>query len=178
MVSYLMPMLYKRLELARDAAAATAIISGATAATFTTGSTSSSTTAISYQDVLDFEHSISPQHRSDAVIICSDSWMKLVRSVVDDNHRPLLELSPQTMISSIHGIPIFISDNFEAFSADNVPAVIASAECLKLYYAGPQRLARFVNVPTRPDQTGYELFENGDFDFVSAGVRKWVTKYS
>lgn len=171
--SYLLPLLQKRLDLAQEAAWATNVISNGT-----NGVTAASTSAITYAEILSWEHSLRPAYRTDAVAVVSDTFYKLIRGLVDDNHRPLIELNPQTMETSIHGITLFVSDNLEAVAANKTIGFIASAEALKIYDAGGLRLARFANYPARPDQVGFELFGNGDFDFVPDGLRTFKTAAS
>jgi HK97 family phage major capsid protein len=90
---------------------------------------------------------------------------------VDDNNRPILDLDPtNNFMATIHGKPVFVSDFMDAVAANKVIGAFCSADALKVFDAGLKRIARYILQPAFPDQTGFELFANGDFGFVSAGV--------
>lgn len=163
--SYLNPLLSQRIDLAQEAAAFTGIIAS------TPGKTAASATAITYAEVLDLEHSLKVAYRSDAVLFVSDGFYRLLRGLVDSQGRPLVEINPATQIETLHNYPIFITDNLEVCTAGKVVAAIASAAALFVYDCGGQRLARYTNYPARPDQTGFELFANGDSDFLAKGLK-------
>ena len=65
--------------------------------------------------------------------------------------------------------------NFDAVAATKVIGAFASADALKVFDAGMKRIARYILQPSFPDQTGFELFANGDFGFVAGGVRTLKT---
>jgi HK97 family phage major capsid protein len=164
--SYLLPMLYKRIDLFREAAAFTEILASAAV-----GLVSAISDSLTYVEWINFKRSLSQEYREDAVLFASNDGMKLLETIVDLQDRPILKVNPLTQFQEIDGIPIFETANLPAQDVNAKPLVLASAECLKLYDAGPQRITRYVADKDKPDQTGFELFQNGDFGFASAGVR-------
>jgi HK97 family phage major capsid protein len=165
--SYMMPMLVRRLDKVQESDWISTIKSNATV-----GKTAAATNALTYADWLSFEHSLPAAYRTDAAFMLSDAAYQAVRGMVDDNKRPICDLDPTNEFQArVHGKPIIISDFFDGVTAGGVVGCFASAEALKVFDAGPKRVARYVLQPSRPDQTGFELFANGDFDFVRAGVR-------
>jgi HK97 family phage major capsid protein len=165
--SYMLPMLYRRLDKVQESAWITDIIDNATAAP-----TPSGTNSIGYGDILKFEHSLPAAYRSDAAFIVSDSAYQQIRGLVDNNNRPIFDLDPTNSFQgTLHGKPVIVSDYMEAIGAGNTVATFCSASALFVFDAGLKRLARYILQPSFPDQTGFELFANGDFGYVNAGVR-------
>jgi HK97 family phage major capsid protein len=123
-----------------------------------------------------FEGSLSAAYRTDGGFLISDSAYQILRSLVDSNNRPIMDLDPTNQFqATVHGKPIVVSDYMETVAATHVIAAFCSADALKVFDAGQQRVARYVLQPSFPDQTGFELFANGDFGFVAGGVRTLVT---
>ena len=79
-----------------------------------------------------------------------------------------MDLDPTNQFqATVHGKPVIVSDYLDAVAAAKVIAVFASADALKVFDAGMTRLARYILQPSFPDQTGFELFANGDFGLSS-----------
>lgn len=169
--SWVLPMLDRRLDKTQESAWVQKIKT-----TGTVGKTTASATAVTYAEWLAFEHSLPAAYRTDSAFILSDSAYQAVRGLVDDNNRPILDLDPaNNFMATIHGKPVFISDYFDAVAASKVVGAFVSADALKVFDAGLKRIARYILQPAHGDQTGFELFANGDFGFVSAGVRTLAT---
>jgi hypothetical protein len=64
-----------------------------------------------------------------------------------------------------------VDQYLSAVATTAVVGVYASTECLKVLDAMAPRLVRYVNVPSQPDNVGFEMFQNGDFKFITNGVR-------
>lgn len=165
--SYMLPMLYRRLDKAQESAWVASLKTDATV-----GKTTVAPSGMTYNEFTLWEHSLSAAYRTDAGFLLSDSAYQQVRSLVDNNNRPIMDLDPTNQFqATIHGKPVFITDYFDSVAADKVIGAFASAEALKVFDAGLKRIARYILQPAYPDQTGFELFANGDFGFVNAGVR-------
>lgn len=174
-MSYALPVLQKRVDKAQESAWTT------TAKALTAGYTGSSATGVTYADLLGWEHSLKAAYRSDAGFIVSDSMYKALRGLVDSNNRPIMDLDPTNKFqATIHGKPVLVSDYLDAIGSgvSKKCGVFASADAVKIMDVLNDRLARYVNVPQYPDQTGFELFTNGDCGFVTAGVSLFVTAAS
>jgi HK97 family phage major capsid protein len=167
LVGAMLPMLYRRLDKIQESTWVTKMISTATDAP-----TPSGTISLGYQDILQWEHSLQAAYRSDAAFIVSDSAYQVLRGIVDNVNRPIFDLDPTNSFQgTLHGKPIIVSDYFDAMGAGNTVGAFVSASALQVFDAGQKRLARYILQPAYPDQTGFELFGNGDFGFVGAGVR-------
>ena len=169
--SYMLPMLYRRLDKVQESAWITNLKTNGTA-----GVTTTSKTVFTYNEWMSFEHSLPAAYRTDGAFIMSDASYQIVRSLTDTNKRPIMDLDPSNQfMATIHGKPVVISDYFAAMgTAANVVASFASAGALMVFDAGMKRIARYILQPAYPDQTGFELFANGYFGFVSGGVRTLV----
>lgn len=161
-----LPQLFQRVEAARESALGADLVANATV-----GKTTASTTAITYSEVLDWFHSLSVGYRSDRVYFLSDSLFRLIRGLVDDQHRPILVDTVERGAFSIDGRPVYITDSLEAVAAGKVVGVVASAEAIKIYDAGSPRVVRYENYPAKPDQVGFEVFANGDMGFATPAVK-------
>jgi len=164
-------MLYRRLDKSQESAWVGSIKTNATV-----GKTTASPTTFTYAEWLAFEHSLPAAYRTDAGFILSDSAYQIARGLVDNNNRPILDLDPTNSFqATIHGKPVIVSDYFDAVAGSKVIGAFASGDALKVFDAGMKRIARYVLQPSFPDQTGFELFANGDFGFVAGGVRTLAT---
>ena len=163
--SYTLPNAQKRIEKQQEVAWTT------TMKAKTVASTTAAPTAVTYADLLNWEHSLAAAYRSDAGFIISDSLYKALRGLVDTNNRPIMDLDPTNVFAGkIHGRPVLVCDAFDAITAALKPGVFASADALKVVDMGAPRIIRYANVPSKSDQVGLELVANGDFGAVSAGV--------
>src|SRR4051812_43940766 len=98
--SYAVPMLQARLEKSQESAWTTTALTG------TVGKTTATTTGITYAELLAWEHSLAAAYRSDAVFVLSDSAYRVLRGLVDDQHRPIMDLDPTNVfVGKIHGRP-------------------------------------------------------------------------
>jgi len=166
--SYMLPMLYKRLDKIQESTWITNLMTNGT-----TGTTTASKSTFTYAEWMAFEASLPAAYSNDSAFIMSQSSYQIVRSLVDNNKRPIFDLDPTNQfMSRIHGRPVIISDYVQTMgTAANCVAAYVSAGALMVFDAGMKRVARYILQPAYPDQTGFELFANGDFGFVSAGVR-------
>ena len=168
---YVMPMLQRRLDKSQESSWVTAIKSNGTV-----GKTTAAPTTFTYAEWLAFEHSLPAAYRIDGGFLIADSAYQILRGLVDTNNRPIMDLDPTNSFqATVHGKPVIVSDYLDAVAATKVIAAFCSADALKVFDAGLKRIARYVLQPSFPDQTGFELFANGDFGFVGAGVRTFVT---
>src|SRR5206468_3098903 len=111
--SYMLPMLQRRLDKAQESAWV-----GTIKTTGTVGLTTAATTVFTYAEWIAFEHSLAAAYRTDAGFLLADSAYQIVRSLVDDNNRPILDLDPTNNFqATIHGKPVIVSDYFDADAA-------------------------------------------------------------
>jgi HK97 family phage major capsid protein len=166
-LAYITPILQKTVDKTEESAWTTTL-AALTAPTTVTASKA----AITYPTLLAWEHKLAVAYRSDAAFIVSDTLYQTLRGLVDNNNRPIMDLDPTNVFQMrMHGKPIFVSDFLSAMgTANGFAGAFLSGDAIKLRDVIPQRLTRYVNIPTSEDQTGYCLFANGDCQFAPAGV--------
>ena len=165
--AYVQPALDKRLNRIQNSDWTAEVIAGSTI-----GKTAAGAAAITYAEVLDWEHSLPVPYRADAVFVLSDSFYRLVRGLVDSQGRPLIEAAPgRDWTETMHGKPLYVDDYFAAVATSAKVGCFVSAEAIKILDAGPRRVARYAMDSAHPDQTGFEMFQNGDFGFITNGCR-------
>lgn len=164
--SYALPLLSQRIEKTREKAGATKAIA------LTPGKTTATTSGITYLELLDWEHSLGAAYRDDAGFVINDSLYRVLRGLVDDNNRPILDVDPTgTFVAKIHGKPVIVCDYMEAVGAGKVSGAFVSASAVKIMDVLNTRFVRYINIPSKPDQTGFAIFQNGDCGFVTAGIK-------
>jgi len=165
-VAYTLPMAQKRLQKAQESAWTANVIANGTV-----GVTAASATALTYAEVLNWEHSLAPAYRNDACFAISDSLYRVVRGITDTYGRPIFDQDPTNVFAGkIHGRPVIIGDYFQTMAANHVVGAFVSADAIKIVDVKDARLARYSNLPAYPDQVGFEMFQNGDFGFVTKGL--------
>jgi len=165
-IGYALPILQKRVLKAKESAWTTKL------AAITPGYTTKVLAGMTYADVVAWEHSLYASYRSDMGYVVADTLYQTLRSITDNYGRPILDEHPETTFSAtIHGKPVIVSDYMSAYGAGAIAGALVSAEGgQKILDVVGDRLARYIQVPTNPDQTGFELFSNGDAAFITAGV--------
>lgn len=162
-LAYVTPILQRRVDKTQEQAFTTTLGGVTPYGTVTTASKS----ALTYNELLNWEHSLPPAYRSDAGFIVSDSLFKLIRGMVDNQNRPIMDTDPQNVFQyRLHGKPIFISDYLGTVgTASAFLGAFVSASSIAMRDVVPSRLTKYVNIPSQPDQTGLRLFQNGDCQF-------------
>ncbi len=164
--AWVQPLLQRRLDKAQESAWTTTL-KGLTTSTKTTASP----TTFTYAEWLAFESTLPVSYRDDGGFIVSDGTYQTLRGLVDNNNRPIVDLDPaNNWQTTMHGKPLIVSEYMETVAASHTIAAFVSASAMFILDAGPQRIARYVLQPSFPDQTGFELFQNGDCGFVPSGV--------
>ncbi len=166
--AYILPMLERRWDKAQEKAwVGTTLNSNATA-----GKVCASYTAFTYLEWMAFEQSVPAAYRSDMGFVIADGAYFILRSLVDIYGRPIMDLDPQNSFQSMcHGKPVIVSDYVPTVAQGHKICFACSAEAVNIFDAGMKRIARYILQSSFPDQTGFELFGNGDCGFVYNGVR-------
>ncbi len=167
LLSYAEPHLEKRVDHKMQAVWTAAAL----ATSSINNKTGSSVTVVTFADVIAWFHAIPPQYRNDMVFNCSDTLLQAIRSIVDTYGRPIyVESLSSDMPDKLLGRPVFVNDSLATFAANHVSGLAFSGECAKLRLCTNRRLARYINIPTFPDQFGLELFVNAGAGFVANGL--------
>lgn len=167
LLGYLQPMLDQRIDRNQAAAWITKIVS-----TGVVGVTTASTTGVTFNELLNWQHSIAPAYRPYGAFFLSDGLLRAIRGMVDSQGRPLYQESlrddaPDTLL----GWPVFVSTDLATPAANAVSGFAMAVDQAFVRDVNNKRIARYVNIPTRPDQFGICEFTNGDFAFNAVGVR-------
>jgi len=165
-IGYALPILQKRVLKAKESAWTTKL------AALTPGYTTKVLAGMTYADVIAWEHSLYASYRADMGYVVADTLYQTLRSITDNYGRPILDEHPETLFAAtIHGKPVIVSDYLTAYGANAISGALISAEGgQKILDVVGDRLARYIQVPTNPDQTGFEIFSNGDANFIAAGI--------
>ena len=170
LLGYLEPMLDERIDRTQLTAWFTSLIAA------TVGVTTASTTGITYNELLNWQHSIPLARRTNGVFFVSDGLLRALRGLVDTTGRPLYQESlrddaPDLLL----GWPLIVTDALAAPGPSAVSGVAASADGLIVRDVrggtnGGRRVKTYEE-STHPDQFGIREFANGDFAFVPSAVR-------
>lgn len=101
------------------------------------------TTSVTYDDLVDLQHSIDPAYRAGAQWAMSDQALKMVRKLKDSQGRPLWEPSLQSGVpSSLMGSPVLIDNGIPtpAASAKSIGFGDISAAYIVRQVAGGQMM--------------------------------------
>ena len=165
-VGFTLPQAQRRIDKIQEQAWTNILTAGASV-----GYALPSPIAITYADVLNWEHSLAPAYRADAGYIVSDSLYRGMRGIVDTQNRPIFDQNPNDKFqATLHGKPIVINDYFGTLAANHFIGTFISSDAIKIVDVQNARLARYAMYPAKPDQIGFEMFQNGDCGFVYAGL--------
>ena len=166
LLAFVLPMAQKRIDKIQETAWTNLVKAQ------TNGKTTASPAGITYSELLDWEHSLAPAYRADAGFIVSDALYRSLRGLVDGNARPILDLDPTNkFVGTIHGKPVIVNDYLDGFGAvSRKLGFFASASAVQIVDVADARVIRYVNVPAKVDQVGFEQVVNGDMKFVGKGV--------
>ncbi|MFE9363687.1 phage major capsid protein [Streptomyces sp. NPDC006978] len=140
----------------------------------------SATAALTYDDLIDLQHSIDPAYRTSAQFVTSDAGLKLARKLKDGDGRPLWEPSVQIgHPSALLGSPVLIDNGVAApapeaasfgfgdINAAYVVRQVAGGQMMRLEerYADYLQVGffGFMRLDAKPDDaSAFRTFEHGD----------------
>lgn len=160
-------------ELGLESAIAASIIADAA---ITQVVTTATTTGLSYVNLVDLNRKLPKRYdRQKAIVLNSVAYAAVEKLVGSDGH-PVLVKDPQNeQLLRFNGTPVVRSDYFEAFGATKVVGCLVSFLGFKLRDVTQQNLARYTQVPSRPNQTGFNLFSYHAWGYTAAAVAKLRT---
>lgn len=139
------------------------------------GQTTTANNAVTYDELLDWQHSVDPAYRMRGRFVFHDTLLKVIRKLKDSDGRPIW--LPQSSGSaqdgapgSMLGQPYFIDNSFPAFAADTVVGVYGD---LSKYVVRRVRGTSVITFNERfgeNRQIGWSVFERLDADLVDAGT--------
>lgn len=134
------------------------------------GKTAASATAVTYDELLDLQHSVDPLYRASGTWVFNDLTYAALRKLKDTQSRPLFgdlaSSSPMTLL----GRPIAIDPNMPSMATGNKAILFGD---LSLYYVRLVRDMRLMRLAERYaefHQVGFLAFLRADADLIDAGT--------
>lgn len=137
-----------------------------------TGKTTSSSTAITWDEVTDLIHSVDPAYRNGAAFMFSDGIYQLLRKLKDGEGRPLWADGPNsTPPATLQGYPYFINqDMASSATASAKTMVFGQLNKYKIRQVRDIRFYRLVERHRENDQDAFLAFIRADGNLLDAGT--------
>lgn len=144
---------------------ATGITVGAAA-----GVTAASATAITFDELIDLEHSVDPAHRAGSTFMVNDSTVKILRKLQDADNQYIWERSvvagaPSTLL----GYPVVINNDMPAAATGNVSVVFGNMNAYKLRLVEQVRVYHLKELYRASDEEGLVAFNAFDGKVINPG---------
>lgn len=145
-----------------------------------TGKTTAASGAITYEELIDLEHSIDPAYRNgDCVWMVHDNILAVLRKLKDAENRPLWQDGLSTGVPDrLLGYRVVINQHMaSSVATTNVTVVFGNLNFVKLRRVNTLRLVRLDELYAGNDQVGFDLFVRQDGDLLNFGtspVKKMV----
>lgn len=176
LTSYVLESLMYSKELGLESAIAAAMIAdaGITQVVTLGGATAGD---LVYAKLADLNRALPKRYDRSKAIILSGAAYATAEKLVDTTGQPIMVRNdPQNLeLLRFNGTPVVRSDYLEAFGAAKVIGMVVSFLGFKIRDVTTQNLARYVQVPTRPNQTGFNLFAYHGYGYAPAAVAKLKT---
>lgn len=142
-----------------------------TAATLGKTGASGQTTSIIYNDLVDLEHSVDPDYRPGAKWMMSDTMLKTLKKLVDDQSRPLwlpgvAVREPDTLM----GYPYVINQDVAVPAASAKSLLFGALDKYHIREVMDISVLRLVERYADYGQVGFLAFARADGDLVDAGT--------
>lgn len=160
-----LPQMYYSKELGLESAIATAITGDAG---ITQSVAASTVSAFTYKNLVSLNRSLPKKYDFNKVIILSKTAFAFAEGLTDTTNKPVLCPDPQNQqLLRFNGTPVLRSDYFADFGSSTILGVVISLAGFKLADVTQSNLARYVNVPARPNATGLNLFSYHAYGYAS-----------
>ena len=110
-----------------------------------------------------------------AIILSADAFNYVTGLVGSDGHLVLIQDPQNQSLTRFMGTPVLKSSYLEAFGATKVVGVVVSLLGFKIRDVSVSNLARYTNIPSRPNQSGFNLFAYHGYGWAASAVAKLVT---
>jgi HK97 family phage major capsid protein len=134
------------------------------------GKTTASTTAVTYDEFVEWRNSMGAAYNIDAAFIMSVGLKSALEKIKDTAGNPIL-VQGADGLARIDGKPVIISDAFEAPGAGKFSGAIISAEGIRIVDAGPTKMKRYEGESNHSESVGFEVVRYSDAKFVAAAVK-------
>lgn len=167
-------ILNSKCTIGTGAATPMGIVTAAPAATLSTGvATTASATAITWDEIIDFTHSIDPAYRtSGAGFMFSDGIYRYLRTLKDGIGRPLWADGPNaTPPATLMGYPYFINqDMSQTITAGAATMLFGKLSMHKIRQVNQVRLYKLSEAYRMSDMDAYVCFTRADSNTLNAGT--------
>ncbi len=165
------PSLTYSKELGFESAIVAALIADAA---ITQNVVTATTTGFTYANLVDLNNALPKRYGFQKVMVLGAAAHSAAEKLVGSDGHPVLNKDPQNdSLMRFNGTPVLRSDYFEAFGVSKIIGTVFSLLGLRIRDVTQQNLARYVNVPDRPNQTGLNLFAYHAYGWAPSAVAKF-----
>lgn len=176
LLATVVPQLTYSKELGLEAAMAAALIADAA---ITQQVATATTTGFTYANLVDLDNALPKRYQKQkAIVLGKDAYAAATKLVGSDGHPVLIADVQNTRLLRFLGTPVLRSDYLEAFGASKIVGTAFSLLGFRIRDVTVQNLARYVNIPSRPNQTGLNLFAYHGFGWAPSAVATLKTPAS
>ena len=144
---------------------ATGITVGAAA-----GVTAAAVAAITFNELIDLEHSLDIAHRTGAQFMVNDSTVKILRKIQDSDGQYIWQRAVTAGVpSTLLGYPVVINNDMPAAAAGTVSVVFGQLNAYKLRLVEQVRIYRLEELYRANDQDGLVAFNAFDGKVINPG---------
>lgn len=137
----------------------------------TNSSVSATATALTYANILNLQHSIDPAYRNNARFMFNDTTLAAIRTLVDQNDRPLWEPNLQVGAPSmILGSPFTINPDMASIGAGNKSVLFGDFSNYLIRKVAGDRLIVLRERFADTDEIGLGLITRTDGQLLDAGM--------
>ena len=135
------------------------------------GKTAAATGAITFDELLELEHSVDPVHRVNGRYMCNDATVQAIRLLKDGDSRYLFQSNvtigrPDT----IFGRPLVVNQDMASMAASAKPVVFGDLSKYQIRRVNGVRFKRFDELYGANDQVAFEAIMRIDGDLLDAGT--------
>lgn len=154
------------------AAQPTGILTAAALGYTAGGSTSSgSTTSVTFDDLIELEHSVDPAYRKGAMFMMADSALKVIKKLKDGIGRPLwLPGLSENEPDTINGYAYSINQDFPAMAASAKSIAFGNFQNYFVRRVAGAQLRRLTERYAEANQVGFVAFQRWDGQLIDAGT--------
>ena len=135
------------------------------------GVTGASTTAVTYDELVDLIHSVDPAYRAGASFMFSDATLKVIRKLKDADNRPLWEPSLKAGVPDmLLGYPVVINQEVAAMAAGAESIAFGDLSKHVIREVRDVTLVRLNERYADQHQVGFLAFYRGDSRYLNAGT--------
>lgn len=164
------PHLQRAVERREEAKWFAALKTQANADASMIGKTTASTTAVTFDEFIEWRNSMGAAYNMDAAFVMSIGLKSALEKIKDTAGNPIL-VQGADGLARIDGKPVIISDAMESPGASKVSGALISAEGIRIVDAGDTKMKRYEGESAHSESIGFEVVRYSDAKFVAAAVK-------